>query len=75
MFYCDWVNVGDKTNGCKLCPNSNLLKVKLKKLKSTDKEYDEPAILTFEASQIFLCNNRSKSRLVGCSSFSKANDG
>lgn len=57
VFYCDWVNVADKTNGCKVCPDTNLLMVNLKKLKNTDGEYDEPAILASEASQVFYIIN------------------
>ena len=53
VFYCDWVKVEDKTNGCKLCPNSNLVMVNLDKLKSVSSELDEPVILAFEASQVF----------------------
>lgn len=53
VFYYDWVNVGDKTNGCKVCSNANVLVVNLKRLKNTNGEYDEPAILACEASQVF----------------------
>jgi len=53
VFYCDWVRVEDKTNGCKHCSDSNLVMVNFEKLKSTSSELDEPAILAFEASQVF----------------------
>ncbi|KAL6495076.1 hypothetical protein OROGR_030758 [Orobanche gracilis] len=29
VFYCNWVRVEDKANGCKLCPDSNLVVVNL----------------------------------------------
>ena len=53
VFYYEWVNIADKMHGCKIWPDSNLLMVNLKKLKSSDGEYDEPAILASEASQVF----------------------
>lgn len=53
VFYCDWFNVADKSSGCKICTDSNLLMVNLKKMKSSSGEYDEPAILSSEASQVF----------------------
>ena len=53
VFYCDWVRVEDKTNGCKLCPDSNLLMVNFNRLKSSDKMLDEPAICAKEAHQVF----------------------
>lgn len=30
VFYYDWVNIGDKTNGSKICPDPNLLMVNIK---------------------------------------------
>lgn len=53
VFYCDWVKVEDKTNGCKLNHDSSLVMVNLNKLKSIDKITDEPFILASEASQVF----------------------
>ena len=53
IFYCDWVRVEDKTNGCKLCPDFNLVMVNFDKFKSVGSELDEPAILAFEVSQVF----------------------
>ena len=53
VFYCDWINVADKSNSCKICSDSNLLMVNLRKLKSSSGEYDEPVILSSEASQVF----------------------
>lgn len=53
VFYCDWINIADKTNGCKICIDSNLLMVNLSKFKGCNGEYDEPAILSSEASQVF----------------------
>lgn len=53
VFYCDWINIADKTNGCKICTDSHLLMVNLKKLKNSNGEYDEPAILATEAGQVF----------------------
>ena len=34
VFYCDWVKVEDKINGCKIDPASNLIMVNLGKLKN-----------------------------------------
>ena len=42
VFYCDWVRVQDKINGCKHCPDSNLVMVNFDKFKSTNNELDEP---------------------------------
>lgn len=53
VFYCNWVRVEDKTNGCKHCPKSNLVMVNFDKLKSSSSELDEPVILASEASQVF----------------------
>lgn len=53
VFYCDWVNIADKTNGCKICTDSHLLMVNLNRLKTGNGEYDEPAILATEACQVF----------------------
>lgn len=50
VFYCDWVKVG---SGIKICPDSNLVLVKLNSMRSSSKIYDEPAILVEEASQVF----------------------
>ena len=33
VFYCDWVRVEDKTNGCKHCLNSNLVMVNFNQVK------------------------------------------
>jgi len=53
VFYCDWVRVEDKANGCKHCPDSNLVMVNFEKFKSIDSVLDEPVILASEASQVF----------------------
>lgn len=53
FFYCDWVKVEDKTNGCKVDPNSKLIKVNLSKMKSIDGALDEPFIFASEATQVF----------------------
>ena len=47
------MRVEDKTNGCKHCPDCNLVMVNFDKLKSTSSELDKPVILASEASQIF----------------------
>jgi len=57
VFYCDWVKVEDRNNGCKMCPDSNLVMVNFNKLKSVDKYTDEPVILACEASQVFYSND------------------
>ena len=53
VFYCDWVKVEDKINGCKIDPASNLIMINLGKLKNRDNVNDEPFILASEASQVF----------------------
>ncbi|EYU40698.1 hypothetical protein MIMGU_mgv1a021759mg, partial [Erythranthe guttata] len=53
VFYCDWVRVEDKVNGCKHCPDSNLVMVNFDKFKSCSSELDEPVILASEATQVF----------------------
>ena len=53
VFYCDWVKVEDKINGCKIDPVSSLITVNLGKLKNKDSVNDEPFILASEASQVF----------------------
>lgn len=53
VFYCDWVRVEDKSNGCKVDPTSSVIKVNLSKLKSRNTLRDEPFILASEASQVF----------------------
>ena len=47
------MRVEDKTNGCKHCPDFNLVIVNFDKFKSVDNELDEPVILASEASQVF----------------------
>lgn len=58
VFYCDWVKVEDKNNGCKVDPNTNLVMVNLNKLKTKDKFDDEPFILAHEAVQVFYSEDR-----------------
>lgn len=53
VFYCDWVKVEDKINGCKIDPFSNLITVNLEKLKTKDRVNDDPFILASEANQVF----------------------
>ncbi|XP_026427752.1 uncharacterized protein LOC113323636 isoform X2 [Papaver somniferum] len=53
VFYCDCVKVEDKTNGCKVDPNSKLIKISFSKMKSIDGALDEPFILASEAIQVF----------------------
>ena len=52
VFYCDWVRVEDKINGCKHCTDSNLVMVNFDKLKSSGSELDEPVTLASEMSQV-----------------------
>ena len=61
VFYCDWVRVEDKINGCKHCTDSNLVMVNLDRLKSVNSELDEPVILASEASQVFYSKDVRKS--------------
>lgn len=58
VFYCDWVKVEDTTNGCKICPDSNLMLVNLNNLKRIDQPCNEPVILASEASQVFYSKDR-----------------
>ncbi|KAL6584302.1 hypothetical protein OROMI_003591 [Orobanche minor] len=53
VFYCDWVRVEDKANGCKLCPDSNLVVVNFNRLKNSNNIYNEPVICAKEAHQVF----------------------
>ena len=53
VFYCNWVRVEDKANGCKHCTDSNLVMVNFEKFKSIDSVLDELVILASEASQVF----------------------
>ena len=57
VFYCDWVKVEDKVNGCKVDLISNLIMVNLGKLKNKNNVNDEPFILASEASQVFYSND------------------
>ncbi|KAF6173487.1 hypothetical protein GIB67_027182 [Kingdonia uniflora] len=57
VFYCDWVRIEDKVNGCVIDPETNLIYVNLEKLKKISKEEDEPFILACQASQVFYCKD------------------
>ncbi|KAF6170417.1 hypothetical protein GIB67_014347 [Kingdonia uniflora] len=57
IFYCDWVRVEDKVNGCTFDAEANLTFVNLKKLKRNSKVDDEPSCLASQASQVFYCQD------------------
>ncbi|KAF6173069.1 hypothetical protein GIB67_009989 [Kingdonia uniflora] len=57
IFYCDWVRVEDKVNGCAFDPKANLTFVNLQKLKRNSKVDDEPYCLASQASQVFYCQD------------------
>ncbi|KAF6148234.1 hypothetical protein GIB67_012009 [Kingdonia uniflora] len=60
VFYCDWVRIEDKVNGCKIDPETNLTFVNLVRLKSNSNQQDKPFCLASRASQVFYCKNPSK---------------
>lgn len=53
VFYCDWVKVEKRSRGCKFSDDGILVLVNLKNFRSSQSYFDEPAILDFEASQVF----------------------
>ncbi|KAF9587490.1 hypothetical protein IFM89_003429 [Coptis chinensis] len=55
VFYCDWVRIEDKTNGCTVDPDTNLVFVNLGRFMRNTSEVDEPFILASEAKQVFYC--------------------
>ncbi|KAF6140352.1 hypothetical protein GIB67_011371 [Kingdonia uniflora] len=57
VFYCYWVRIEDKVNGCVIDPKTNLIYVNLEKLKRISKEVDEPFVLASQASQVFYCKD------------------
>ncbi|KAF6155037.1 hypothetical protein GIB67_035784 [Kingdonia uniflora] len=57
VFYCDWVRVEDKVNGCTFNAKANLTFVNLQKLKRNSKVDDEPYYLASQASQVFYCQD------------------
>ncbi|KAF9600856.1 hypothetical protein IFM89_013452 [Coptis chinensis] len=60
VFYCDWVHIEDKTNGCIVDPDTNLIFVNLGRFMRNTSEVDEPFILAFEAKQVFYCRDLSR---------------
>ena len=61
-FYCGWVKVEDKTNGCIVDLETNMIMVNIEKFKGKDKEIDEPFILSFQASQVFYSKDQTRPR-------------
>lgn len=57
LFYCDWVRIEDRKNGCVVDPDTNLVFVNLGRLQKNDSEDNEPFILASEASQVFYCKD------------------
>ncbi|KAF6163024.1 hypothetical protein GIB67_021173 [Kingdonia uniflora] len=57
LFYCDWVRVEDKVNGCAFDAEANLTFVNLQNLKKNSKVDDEPYCLASQASQVFYCQD------------------
>ncbi|KAF9614193.1 hypothetical protein IFM89_015701 [Coptis chinensis] len=60
VFYCDWVRIEDKTNGCTVDPDMNLVFVNLGRFMRNTSEVDEPFILASEAKQVFYCRDLSR---------------
>ncbi|KAF9602926.1 hypothetical protein IFM89_032808 [Coptis chinensis] len=60
VFYCDWVRNEDKTNGCIVDPDTNLVFVNLGRFMRNTSEVDEPFILSSEAKQVFYCRDLSR---------------
>ncbi|KAF9626502.1 hypothetical protein IFM89_034436 [Coptis chinensis] len=50
---CDWVRVEDRTTGCKVDPDTNLVIVNMEKFKGRNREEDESFILASQAYQVF----------------------
>lgn len=57
VFYCDWVRIEDKVNGCVVDKEMNLTTVNFERFKSISKETDEPFIRASDASQVFYCKD------------------
>ncbi|KAF6157972.1 hypothetical protein GIB67_015288 [Kingdonia uniflora] len=57
VFYYNWVRVEDKVNGCTFDAEANFTFVKLLKLKRKSKVDDEPYCLSSQASQVFYCQD------------------
>ncbi|KAF9588114.1 hypothetical protein IFM89_007590 [Coptis chinensis] len=60
VFYCDWVRIEDKTNGCIVDPDTNLVFVNIGRFMRNTSEVDEPFILASEAKQVFYCRDLSR---------------
>ncbi|KAF9588810.1 hypothetical protein IFM89_016170 [Coptis chinensis] len=61
VFYCDWVRIEDKANGCYFDPDINLVFVNFSKFRRSSKFEDEPFILASQASQVFYCKDPTRS--------------
>ncbi|KAF6147984.1 hypothetical protein GIB67_024159 [Kingdonia uniflora] len=57
VFYCDWVRVKDKVNGCTFDVEAYLTFVNLEKLMRNSKVDDEPYCLASQASQVLYCQD------------------
>lgn len=53
VFYCDWVKVESRSRGCKFSSDGNLVLVNLNNFRRSNNYLDEPAILDFDAHQVF----------------------
>ncbi|KAF9622386.1 hypothetical protein IFM89_031189 [Coptis chinensis] len=60
VFFCDWVRIEDKRNGCYVDPDTNLVFVSLERWKRNSNEDDDPFILASEAAQVFYCKDLSR---------------
>ncbi|KAL5722555.1 hypothetical protein ACHQM5_006064 [Ranunculus cassubicifolius] len=60
VFYCDWVRIEDKRNGCVIDPNTDLVFVNLGRFQKNDKEESEPFVLASEATQVFYCKDMTR---------------
>ncbi|CAH9084005.1 unnamed protein product [Cuscuta epithymum] len=60
VFYCDWVRIEDKVNGCVVDPESNLIFVNFARFRRNSSEDDEPFIHASEATQVFYCKDETR---------------
>lgn len=60
VFYCDWVRIEDKVNGCVVDPLSNLIFVNFGRFQKNTSEDDEPFIHASQAYQVFYCRDETR---------------
>ncbi|CAH9128299.1 unnamed protein product [Cuscuta epithymum] len=60
VFYCDWVRIEDKVNGCVVDPETNLIFVNFGRFRRNSSDDDEPFIHASEATQVFYCKDETR---------------